>query len=74
MTKLSLYSSIESYSAPLDDHFVGGKQCVNVVFIQHLPATAPYIPRRVVDRGCGRTIESFVVFHPPNVGLAGQYY
>jgi hypothetical protein len=71
---MPLYSSIEPYNAPLDDNFVGGNQCVNVVFIQHLLATAPYIPGCVVDRDCDRTVESFVVFHPSNIRLAGRYY
>ena len=43
------------------------------VFIQRFPATAPYIPGRVVDRGSDSPVESFVV-HPPSVGLVGRYY
>ena len=73
LVSLSLYSSMESYSAHVDDHCMGDKQCVNVVFIQRLSAIAPYIPGSVVDRGCDHAIESFI-FHPPNVGLVELYY
>jgi hypothetical protein len=73
LVSLSLYSSMESYSAHVDGHYMGDKQCVNVVFIQRLSAIAPYIPGSVVDRGCDHAIESFVV-HPPSIGLVELYY
>jgi hypothetical protein len=66
LVSLFLYSSMESYSAHLGDHYVGDKQCVNVVFIQRLSTIVPYIKRHVVDRGCDKSIESFVV-HPLNI-------
>jgi hypothetical protein len=66
IVSLFLYSSMESYSAHLGDHYVGDKQCVNVVFIQRLSTIVPYIKRHVVDRGCDKSIESFVV-HPLNI-------
>jgi hypothetical protein len=66
LVSLSLYSSMESYSAHVDGHYMGDKQCVNVVFIQRLSTIVPYIKRHVVDRGCDKSIESFVV-HPLNI-------
>jgi hypothetical protein len=42
------------------------------VLILYLSAIAPYMPGRVVDRGCVSTIESFVV-HPPCIGLVDPY-
>jgi hypothetical protein len=39
-----------------------------VVLRYYLPVNAPYMPGRVVDRGCDRPVESYVV-HPPCVGL-----
>jgi len=73
IARLSLYSSIESYSAHLMVPWVSGKQCVNVVFIQRLPAAASYMPGSVVVRGSDMPVESFGI-HPPYVGLVGRYY
>jgi len=72
LVSLPLYSSIELYSAHLIGHWVGGQRCVNMVFIQSLPAAASYIPGSVVDRGCDIPVESFVV-HPPNIRLVERY-
>jgi hypothetical protein len=48
---------------------VGGRHYVSVVLRYCLSANAPYVPVRVVDRGCDRPVESYVVHHPC-VGLA----
>jgi hypothetical protein len=71
---LPLYSSMELYSPHLDHllTWVNGKDSVSVVLILYLSAIAPYMPGRVVDRGCVSTIESFVV-HPPCIGLVDPY-
>ena len=68
LVRLLYILCMELYSIHIDDHYVGDKQCVNVVFIQRLSAIAPYIPGRVVDRGSDSPVESFGI-HPPNVGL-----
>jgi hypothetical protein len=69
IARLSLYSSICSYSAHPNDRGVSGRQCVSVVFILCLPADAPYIlGQQVVDRGSDSPVESSVV-HSPNIGL-----
>jgi hypothetical protein len=47
-----------------------GTYYVSVVLRYYLPANAPYMPSRVVDHGCDRPNESYVV-HPPCVGLVG---
>jgi hypothetical protein len=47
---------------------VGGRHYVNVVLKYCLSVNALYTPGRVVDRGCDRPIESYVV-HLPCVGL-----
>jgi hypothetical protein len=47
---------------------LGGTYYVSVVLRYYLPANAPYMPGHVVDRGCDRPVESYVV-HPPCVGL-----
>ena len=73
IARLSLYSSISSYSARSNVHGVSGRHCVSVVIIRCLPADAPYIPGHVVDRGCDTPIESFVV-HSPNIGQVGSSY
>jgi hypothetical protein len=41
---------------------------VSVVLRYYLPTNAPYMPGRVVDCGCDRPVESYVVY-PPCVGL-----
>jgi hypothetical protein len=73
IARLSLYSSISSYSAHSNVHRVNGQHCVSVVLICCLPADAPYIPDHVVDHGCDTPIESFVV-HSPNIGQVGCGY
>jgi hypothetical protein len=73
IVRLSLYSSISSYSAPSDVHGVSGRHCVSVVLIRCLPADAPYIPGHVVDRGCDSLVLSFVV-HSLNIGQVGSSY
>jgi hypothetical protein len=47
---------------------LGGTYYVSVVLRYYLPVNAPYIPSCVVDRGCDRPVESYVI-HPPCVGL-----
>jgi hypothetical protein len=71
--RLSLYSSISSYSARSSVHGVSGQYCVSVMLIHCLLADAPYIPSHVVDRGCDTLVESFVV-HSPNIGQVGSSY
>jgi hypothetical protein len=70
IVKMSLYSSIRSYSAHSLNSWVSGRHCVSVVLIRCLPADAPYIPGHVVDRGYDIPVESSVV-HSPNIGQAG---
>ena len=73
IARLSLYSSMESYSAHLMISWVSGKHSVSMVFIPCFPAIAPYILGHVVDHGCDTPIESFGV-HSPSVGLVELYY
>ena len=48
---------------------LGGENTyVSIVLRYDLPASAPYIPGRVVDRGSDSPVESFVV-HPPSIRL-----
>jgi hypothetical protein len=47
---------------------LGGTYYVNVVLRYHLPANPPYMSGHLVDRGCDRPVESYIV-HPPYVGL-----
>jgi hypothetical protein len=69
IVSLLLSSCICSYSAhPKQDPWVGGRHYVSVVLRYCLSANAPYTPGRVVDRGCDRPVESYVV-HPPCIGL-----
>jgi hypothetical protein len=42
---------------------LGGTYYVSVVLRYYLPANAPYMSGRVVDHGCDRPVESYVV-HP----------
>ena len=67
IARLSLYSSISSYSARSIIHGVSGRHCVSVVLIYCLPMDAPYILGHVVDHGCDTLVESFVI-HSPNIG------
>ena len=64
IARLSLCSSITSYSARSGVHGVSGRHCVSVVLIRCLPADTSYISSHVVDRGCDTPIESFVVHSP----------
>jgi hypothetical protein len=73
IVRLSLYSSIRSYSAHLEVQWVSGRQRVSVVLIHCLPANVPSIPGHVVDRGCDTPVESFVV-HSPNIEKVGPGY
>ena len=73
IARLSLYSSISSYSARSTVHGVSGRHCVSVVLIRCLPVDAPYIPGHVVDHGYDTPVESFVV-HSPNIGQVGSSY
>jgi hypothetical protein len=41
---------------------------VSMVLRYYLHVNAPYMPSRVVDRGCDRPVEFYVV-HPPCVRL-----
>jgi hypothetical protein len=65
IVSLLLSLCICSYSAHpnMQDLLVGGRHYVSVVLRYCLSANAPYMPRCVVDRGCDRPIESYVV-HP----------
>jgi hypothetical protein len=47
---------------------VGGRHYVSVVLRYCLSGNALYMRGRVVDRGCNRPVESYVV-HPLCVGL-----
>ena len=71
--RVSLYSSMESYSAQSKISWVSGEHSVSVVLIPCFPAIAPYILGHVVDRRCDRSIESFVV-HFQGVGLVEWNY
>ena len=73
IARLSLYSSISSYSTRSNVHRVSGRHCVNVVLIRCLPTDAPYITGHMIDRGCNTPVESFVV-HSPNIGQEGSSY
>ena len=64
IARLSLCSSISSYSAHSKVHGVSGRHCVSMVLICCLPADALYIPGHVVDHECDTLIESFVVHSP----------
>jgi hypothetical protein len=65
IVSLLLSSCICSYSAHpnMQDPWVGGRHYVSMVLSYCLSANAPYMPKRVVDRGCDRPVESYVV-HP----------
>jgi hypothetical protein len=43
-------------------HMLGSRKYVSMVLRYNLLADSPYTPGRVVDRGCDRPIESFVVY------------
>jgi hypothetical protein len=71
---LPLYLCMELYIPRLDHllSWVNCKDSVSVVLIWYLSAIAPYMPRRVVDRGGDSTIVSFAI-HPPCIGLVEPY-
>jgi hypothetical protein len=62
IVRLSLYSSIRSYSAHLEVQWVGGQHCVSMVLIRCLPTDAPYIPSHVVDHGCDTPISFIIIY------------
>jgi hypothetical protein len=70
IVSLLLSSCICSYSAHpnMQDPWVGGRYYVRVVLRYCLSTNAPYTARHVVDYGCDRHVESYVVL-PPCVGL-----
>jgi hypothetical protein len=70
IVSLLLSSCTCSYSTHtnMQDPWMGGRHYVSVVLRYCLSANAPYASGRVVDRGCDRPVESYVV-HPPCVGL-----
>jgi hypothetical protein len=70
IVRMSLYSSIRSYSAHSLVSWVSGRHCVSIVLIRCLPANVPYIPGHVVDRGSDTPVGSFVV-HSLNIGQVG---
>jgi hypothetical protein len=65
IVSLLLSSCICLYSAHpnMQDPWVGGRNYVSVVLGCCLFVNAPYTPRRVVDHGCDRPVESYVI-HP----------
>ena len=67
IVSLSSCLCISLYSTYSKVHRVGGGDHVSMVLICDLPANTLYIPGHVVDRGCDRPVESFVV-HSPNIG------
>jgi hypothetical protein len=73
IARLSLCSSISSYSARSKVHRMSGQHCVSVVLICYLPTDALYISGHVVDRGCDTPVQSFVV-HSSNIGQVGSSY
>jgi hypothetical protein len=70
IVSLLLSSCICSYSTHpnMQDPWVGGRHYVSMVLRYCLSVNAPYTPGHVVDHGCDRPVESYVV-HPPRVGL-----
>jgi hypothetical protein len=54
-------------------HMLGSRKYVSMVLRYNLLADSPYTSGRVVDRGCDRPIESFVV-HPPSIRLVKQWF
>ena len=71
IARLSLCSSISSYSARSNVYGVSRRHCVSMVLIRCLPTDAPYILGHVIDRGCDTPVETFVV-HSPNIGQVGS--
>jgi hypothetical protein len=73
IVELDSYSNIGSYSARSLVSWVSGQYCVGMVSIPYFPAIAPYIPDRVVVRGCDIPVESYIV-HLPNVDRVEHNY
>jgi hypothetical protein len=73
IVRSELYLRIGSYSACSLISWVSGKYCVGVTHIPYLPAIAPYISDRVVDRGSDSPVESSVV-HLLSIGQAKHNY
>jgi hypothetical protein len=55
-------------------HMLGSRKYVSMVLRYNLLADSPYTLGRVVDRGCDRLIESFVVHPPLSIRLVGQWF
>jgi hypothetical protein len=74
IVSLLLSSCICSYNAHpnMHDPWVGGRHYVSVVLRYYLSMNAPYMLGCVVDHGCDRPVESYVI-HPPCVGLVEPY-
>jgi hypothetical protein len=70
IVRMSLYSSIRSYSIHSLISWVSGRHCVSMVLIHCLPVNAPYISGHVVDRGSDTPVEPFIV-HSQNIGQVG---
>jgi hypothetical protein len=70
IVSLLLSSCICSYSTHpnMQDPWVGDRHYVSKVLRYYLSANAPTHAGCVVDCGCDRSVESYVV-HPPCVGL-----
>jgi hypothetical protein len=54
-------------------HMLGSRKYVSMVIRSNLLADSPYTPGSVVDHGCDRPIESFVV-HPPSIRPVEQWF
>ena len=76
IVRLSLYSSIGSYSAHSLISWLGGQRCVSMVLRHCLHVETPYILGLVVDRKvalnckCDTFVKSVVV-HSSNIGQVG---
>jgi hypothetical protein len=70
IVSLLLSSCICLYSVHpnMQDPWLGSRLYVSVVLRYYLSVNAPYTSGRVVDHGCDRPVESYVV-HLPCVGL-----
>ena len=66
---LVLSLCICSYSARLDDDWIGGGCYVDMVSRWYLPANAPYMPGHVANRRCDNNLVELYVVHSPYVGL-----
>jgi hypothetical protein len=66
IVSLLLSSCICLYSAypNMQDPWVGGRHFVSAVLRYCLSTNAPYMPGRVVDCGCDKPVEFYVVYNP----------